>query len=309
MGIFIGFIIFLAIIGVGAYFGLKFFLNKTYNSAEDISGEDDITETHQFIPFKNIDDSMIDMGDGQFRAIIECNSINYNLRTAAEKEIIEASYQRFLAGLKEPVTFYIQTRNINNAQVIENLKSNIEKSLQMYPNLENYANVYLEDMKNLSQIIGNNKTKHKYIIVSFNDVEMLSGLTEAEQYDAVAKELYQRCANILDSLSNVGIHGKILNTYELFELIYTCSHKDGNADIQNLLDGGFLTTIVSGNDRIESMLPTAQLDWILNETEMKLKAQLLDNVNVADQTKVKVSKAIEKIEQLRDEVAGYYKNH
>lgn len=308
MKIFIVFIIFILIIGIGAYFGLKFFLNKTLNNEEDISTEDNISETHQFIPFKNIADSMIDMGDGQYRAIIECNSINYGLRTAAEQEVIEASYQRFLSGLNEPVTFFIQTRNIDNTKVIENLRKDMEKSLKMYPNLENYANIYLQNMENLSQIIGNNKTKHKYIIISFNDTEMLQGLSEAEAYDTVAKELYQRCQIILDSLSNVGIYGHILTTYELFELIYSCYHKDGNADIDNLIDGGFLASIVSGDDRVEGMLPIAKLDWILNETEQKLKSQLIDDINVSQDAKQRAVMAIEEIDRIRTDLAGYYKN-
>lgn len=307
MKIFIIFIIFIAVIGLVAYFGLKYFLNKALNTQEDISTEDNISETHQFIPFKNIDDSMIDMGDGQYRAIIECNSINFGLRTEAEQEVIEASYQRFLSSLREPVTFFIQTRNIDNTKVIENLRKNMEKSLKLYPNLENYAQIYLQNMNNLSSIIGNNKTKHKYIIVSFNDTEMLTGLSEAEAYDTVAKELYQRCQIILDSLSNVGIFGHILTTMEIFELIYSCYHKDGNADISNLVNGGFLSSIVSGSDKVDGMLPIAQLDWILHETEMKLKTQILDNVNVSDEVKRRATKAIEEVDNIRNDLAGYYK--
>lgn len=307
MAIILIFFVFMGVIGFGAYFGLKYFLNKTLSVQEDISSEDGISETHQLIPFKNIDDSMIDMGDGQFRAIIECNSINYGLRTSAEQEVIEASYQRFLASLREPVTFYIQTRNIDNTKVIESLEKSMEKSLRMYPNLENYANIYLQDMQNLSTIIGNNKTKHKYIVVSFNDTEMLTGLSEAEQYDTVAKELYQRCKIIIDSLSNVGIYGHILNTLEIFELIYACYHKDGSADIENLLNGGFLASIVSGTDRVEEMLPSAQLDWILHETEMKLKTQLLDNVHVSEQVKQRAERALKQVDKIRNDLAGYYK--
>lgn len=307
MKIIIVFFIFMAVIGIGVYFGLKFILNKTLAHDEDISGNDNITETHQFIPFKNIADSMIDMGDGQFRAILECTSINYGLRTPEEQEIIEASYQRFLASLREPVTFFIQTRNIDNTKVIENLKTNMEKSLKMFPNLETYAQTHLRDMMNLSNIVGNNKTKHKYIVVSFNDTDILTGLSEGEQYDTVARELYQRCQIIKDSLSNVGINCHILNTSELFELIYTCYHKDGSADVQNLLDGGFLASIVSGDDKVDGMLPTAQLDWILHETEMKLQTQILENVTASDSTKASANQAIKELEKMRTELAGYYK--
>lgn len=306
--VFILFIVFLLIVGVGAYFLIKLVLNKNFNVVEDTSTIDNIEETHQFLPFKNVADSMIDLGDFQFRAIIECNSINFNLRTDSEQDMIEASYQTFLSGLKEPVTFYIQTREIDNSKVIESLRAKMEQSIKIFPNLETYAQIHLNDMMQLSQTMGNNKQKHKYIIVSYNNAALLDNLTDNEKYDLAAKELYSQCQIIIDSLANCGLRAKVSSTLDLYELIYTAYHKDGMADVENLLTGEFLASIVSGPETLHEMSAPGQLDWILHETEMKLQTKLSENALVSDYYKARANEAIAQIEKIRDELAGYYKD-
>ena len=80
--------IFLGVLGVGAFFAFKM-IKKTDpgNSDESIDIRSDTTQS--FLPFKEIKDNVIDLGNHQYRTIIECSSTNYNLKTGREQEVID----------------------------------------------------------------------------------------------------------------------------------------------------------------------------------------------------------------------------
>ena len=59
--------------------------------------------TQNTLLFSEMRENMIIMSDGSFRAVVECQSINFDLMSAREREGVEFSYQNFLNSLYFPV--------------------------------------------------------------------------------------------------------------------------------------------------------------------------------------------------------------
>ena len=252
-------------------------LQKTDPNKVDTSISDDITTAQDFLPFDDIKDNVIDLGGHNYRAIIECSSTNYNLKTDKEKDIIEASFQRFLNSLTFPITLFIQTRIMDNTKILNQLEEDIKTVIVQYPNIEEYANNYYQEMSNLQYYMQNNKQKKKYIIVPYNEAINMTNLTDEEKYEYSLGEIRERALIVADGLVSVGVKTNILNTSELIELIYSSYHKDNYSNYENIVSGEQLTLIVTGEKNPEQMMSNDErIDWILHEAQERIKNEIID---------------------------------
>lgn len=282
-------------------------LAKTDPTKMDTSVQENITTAQEFLPFEDIKDGMIVLGGHKYRAVIECSSTNYNLKTDREKEMIEIAFQRFVNSFTFPVTFYIQTKVIDNTHMLEILRDEIQQSLDAFPHLEQYGNLYFNEMAGLNSYIGNNKQKKKYMIVSFDEAINLGDLNDSEKYEFASKELYNRANILVDGLGSVGVKAKVLDTRELAELIFSTYHKDNYTHVENVVNGEFLTLLTEGeNNHMESMTEDQRLDWILYEAQMRIEMELR-NAQVPDFMKDNFDQCIRQLDVLRDKTSGYYK--
>lgn len=299
-------IVFVGVIG-GMIFAVMRVLAKTDPKKMDTSTVDSITTAQEFLPFEDIKDGMIVLGGHKYRAVVEASSTNYNLKTDKEKELIEMSFQRFLNSLTFPVTFYVQTKVMDNSKMMNILHEEMKASIAEFPHLEEYASIYYNEMTNLNGHIGNNKQKKKYVIVPYEEAINLQNLSEEEKYEESYKELMTRSSIIVDGLSAVGVRAKVLDTKEIFELIYSTYYKDNYTQVENIVNGEFLSLLVqSESNKLANLNPDQQIDWILYDAQMRLQTELLGE-SVPDFIKANVEIAISEINKLRDEVSGYYK--
>lgn len=292
----------------GAMVGLACWqIKKTNPNNIGTSNKNNIDTAQDFLPFEDIKDSIIHLGMHQYRAIIKCNSINYNLKTEREQDIIELSYQRFLNSLSHPISMFVQTRTMDNTNMMKNLKEDILKSIEDFPVLGEYGNVFYESMDDIYNEIGNNKEKNKYIIVPFNDAIALTNSSEQEKYEYAIKEIQSRCQIIIDGLQGIGIHSRVLNTKEVADLIYSSYHKDNASQIDNIINGEFMSMMVEGEDKLGEVTDVGRLDWILYEAQLRLETELANEKSASSEVKKKAIDAINELNNLRNAVAGYYK--
>lgn len=204
-----------------------------------------VRTAQEFLPFDKIEDNIIDLGGFRYRKIIECSSINYQLKTDMEKEMIEASFSRFLNSFQFPITIFIQTREMNLTNYLENLKDSINETVEEFPLLKTYAEQFYLDMITLPEKTGNSKQKKKYIIVGYDDAAYLETLNAEEKREEAINELNLRVSSLIDNLSGLGIKASELSTAGLLELIYSTYHKDDYSNFENLLNGEY-TTLITG---------------------------------------------------------------
>lgn len=264
-------------------------------------------ETAQdFLPFQEIKDGMVSLGANRYRAYLEVSSINYQLRTKSEREMIERSFHRFLTSLVFPTTIYNQTRTIDLSGMLDSMKDEIRDVVEQFPQLEGYGWRYHKEMSSLTEHIGNNKQKKKFIIVPFDEANELEGLTEAEKYDYALKEMHTRLTLLSDGLSGMGLEATILTTREVAELVYATYHKENHTYVENIVSGEALTIMVEGSkDFVDDDLAEARLDWILYETQNRIINELnrpdLDELMMKD-----IEDTLAMITQMRENVGGFY---
>lgn len=185
-----------------------------------------------------IRDGMVVMKDGSMRAVVMCQSINFDLMNPQEREGVEFAYQGFLNSLYFPVQVFIRSQHIDLDDYLEKLngirqnQDNILLGLLM----EDYINYvrYLVEAANIMD-------KQFYIVIPFYPtLATKEGVTTgAQKFSEIFKpkdegvvtinetdfrkykqELTQRVRVVSNGLNQMGVKSIPLNTQELIELYY-----------------------------------------------------------------------------------------
>jgi len=292
------FLLLLIVVGMAV---LVFFIIKKLDPVQGDKSEASSSGIAQdFLPFDDIQNGIIILPNYCYRAILECTSLNYDLKTEGERDQIEMSFQRFINSLSFPTSIFLQTKEIDNSSRIDSLKKEVEQTLVEFPGISTYAEQYIRDMQTLNTRIGNNQQKKRYIIITYDEASQLGQLSDGEKAAYAAKELQTRCNAISQGLDAVGVRTQRLGTPELIELIYSCYNRDNFSYAGAISSGDAFSLFVDGaEDKFENLPKVGLLDLILGESINQIRQSGIDAGRNGQAV-------LEQLEALRRKYAGYF---
>ena len=281
-----------------------------------------------FMEFDTVVDNMISQKDGmRYIMVVECQGINYDLMSVAEKNGVEEGFVQFLNTLRHPIQIYIQTRAINLESSLQVYKEKLREVEEKYQNMSvkfeqmknsgNYSeeqlekayfeltkqsNLYeygvsvIQDTEKMS-LNKNILSKNYYIVVPYLALEAGNDKLDKQEIKGIAfSELYTRCQSIISSLFPCGVRGKILRSNELVELLYMAYNRDEaeTFGLDKALKAGFNELYSTAPDVYEKKM--RELDKIIEEKAMQ-KAR--EKVNEA---KSEIQKQVEEKENNMDDI-------
>jgi len=214
------------------------------------------------------------MNDGTFRAVIMCQSINFDLMSPEEQEAIEYSYQGFLNSLYFDIQVFVRSQHVDlrpYLQKMDKIRSQHDNMLLALL-MEDYIQ-FMDAVSHQANIMD----KKFYIIIDFHTtmstqkaVESSKGflstiMGKKEQHvvvneaDLVAAktELKNRIQTVMSGLQQCQVNSAPLNTEELIELYYDAYNPD-TATRQRMRNFDELTSVVVTKG--EGRAPQANLD-------------------------------------------------
>ncbi len=280
-----------------------------------------------FMEFDKIEDNMIVQKDGKrYLMVVNCQGINFDLMSAVEKNSVEQGFLQYLNTLRGPIQIYIQTRTVNLTnsintykEKVNSLKNNLnQKEFEYNQKVRSgkFDNRQLDaqrfevikarnlyeygvDIVNNTQRMSLNRnilTKQYYIVLSYFPEEANNSIYSKEEISGIAfSELYTRAQSTISLLSVCGINGKILDSNELAELLYTAYNRD-EAEVYDLNKA-----ISSGYD---SLYTTSQdvLEKKMEELDKQIER---DAINMANEAVAEVRQEREVERQLREKQKEY----
>lgn len=237
-----------------------------------------IGDTKSFIPIEDKDgiiNGILNLGYHNYRAIIECSSLNYFLMSEQGTDLVELSFQRFLNSLTFPISIYTQTREFDTGEMLAKLHKNIEESEKRFPGASAYMREYEASMEALTEYMNNEKIKKKYIIVHFNGGELngLSALNGQEIREYALNELENRCQIVINGMAGMGITAKVLDTAGTMECIYAYVHRTVSSIAREIADGT-LDALAINSENPVIYGKTEIMTAILNEAQMRIDTQI-----------------------------------
>lgn len=189
-------------------------------------------------------EGMLIMNDGSFRAVVSCESINFDLMSGREREGVEYSYQAFLNSLYFPIQIFVRSERVDIGPYLEKLvglrRSQDNMLLGML--MEDYIG-FIDALSRETNIMD----KHFYVVVPYFTTGDMNALAAAgksiftafskqpEQqrvkidqaaYTKAKDELSNRINAVMSGLFQMGVKAKQLNTNELGALYYNTYNPD-----------------------------------------------------------------------------------
>lgn len=189
--------------------------------------------------------------------VVECQGINYDLMSEMEKTGVEEGFIQFLNTLRHPIQIYVQTRTVNLAESIQRYKTSVEqvemelnKKQIEYNQMKQSGNAtqeqldkeffeltkkrnlyeYGKDIIKNTEMMSLNKnvlTKKYYIVIPyFSEESMKEEYSKDEVQNMAFSELYTKAQSIIRTLFACSVSGKILNSYQLVELLYNSYNRE-----------------------------------------------------------------------------------
>lgn len=285
---------------------------------------------YDFMDFDEISDNMIIRKNRtQYIMVVRCKGVNYDLMSEEEKVSVESGFVQFLNTLRFPIQLYIQTTSLNLRDIIEEYKNRIkiiqkdikkiDEQIINTKNNEEKIDKLLFEKRRLNNVleygidisdyiarmsVNRNILQQKtYLVISYfkGENEISENLSKEEIDNLCFSELYTRTQTAIRALGASGVIGKILNSEELSELLYSAYNRDESEIMQlsKALDAEYDALYSTSKDVLKKK------EEILNDSIDRDAVELAANsINIASQ---KINKE-EEIEKRALKIVDEYKN-
>jgi type IV secretory pathway VirB4 component len=199
--------------------------------------------TQNTLQIAEIRDGIVIMHDGSFRAVIACQSINFDLMSPEERDAVEFSYQGFLNSLYFPVQIFVRSQKVDMRPYIEKLdkiKSEHDNML-----LALLMEDYIEFMTDISMQTNIMDKKFFIVIPFFKSADAQAAVQASKSFfssifgskeervtineqdlESGKTELRNRIQAVMAGLQQCGVNSVPLDTQELIELYYDAYNPD-----------------------------------------------------------------------------------
>jgi len=271
-----------------------------------------------FMQFDKVEDNMIVQDNGQrYLMVVECEGVNYDLMSGVEKTAVEAGFVQFLNSLRYTIQIYTQTRTVNIEDSILNYRARvdeinkeletktrnhkallqggmatekqIEASSLEIKRLQNMYDYGVDVINNIEKTSQNKNVlrKHYYIIVPYYASEIDNDLLdEEEKRNMIFAELYTRAQSIIRTLYACNMKCKILNSYEIADLLYMAYNRDEaeTYGIDRALRAGYTELYSTAPDIVDKKMK--ELDKKIEEDGLKLAVETVEKVKSAKEKRL-----------------------
>lgn len=188
------------------------------------------------IAIKEVKDGILMLPNNEYRLILETSSVNFELKSEAEQDVLIDSFQNFLNSLPCQLQIHIRTREVDIDSYLEQIAETKTSESQ---------DVYLDQIDNYSQFIKNLVSGSK--ILSRRFYIIIPHKAEGRQSDiGVIKEQLNLTKNIvIRNLERLGMKARQLDSLEVLDLFYSF-YNPTQAKTQEL-QGHTIEAMLKGN--------------------------------------------------------------
>lgn len=164
------------------------------------------------IQIKEVKDGIMVLPNNEYRVVIETSSINFELKSEEEQDVIIDSFQNFLNSLPCKLQILVRVREVDIDRYLEQISK--AKDLEKETVYKNQTDYYCEFIKNL---VSGNKilSRRFYVIVPYKHID------GSKDFHLIKEQIRFSRDIVLKGLEKLGMKAKPLDSLELLNLFYT----------------------------------------------------------------------------------------
>ncbi len=164
------------------------------------------------IQIKEVKDGILILPNNKYRMIVETSSVNFELKSDKEQDVLLDNFQNFLNSLACPIQILIRVREVDVAGYLEQIakKKENEKEAVYREQIENYS-------KFIRQVVSGNKilTRRFYIIVPYEHT------SRTKDFSVIKEQMYLQRDLVLRGLEKLGMKARSLDNLEVLNHFYS----------------------------------------------------------------------------------------
>ncbi len=164
------------------------------------------------INIKEVKDGILILPRNKYRTVLETSSVNFELKSSEEQDVIIDSFQNFLNSLTSPIQILIRVRELDIDSYLEQIKMMQGRETET---------VYKQQAKNYSEFIeklveGNKILSRRFfIVIAFEPSE------NKADFDFIKKQLLINQDIVVKGLEKLGMKATQLDSLEVLNLFYS----------------------------------------------------------------------------------------
>lgn len=154
-------------------------------------------------------DSILILPRNEYRAVLEVSSLNFELKSEDEQDVLIDTYESFLNSLPCQVQILVRIRELDMSKYITDLTSRLKDETE---------DVYKQQLQNYSEFVGelvaDNRilSRRFYVVLPFN--------AKNNDFPAAKEQLAINADIVSKGLMRMGMHSRRLSELELLDLFY-----------------------------------------------------------------------------------------
>lgn len=163
------------------------------------------------IQIKEVVDDILVLPDHDYRLVIETSSVNFELKSEEEQDVIIDSFQNFLNSLPCPIQILVRVREVDIDKYLEDVEKLEEKE-----EVTTYKKQLKSYQKFVKKLVSGNKilSRRFYIVIPYKHQERKQDMTVIKEHLNLQKDI------ILKGLERMQMKGRMLTGLEVLNLFY-----------------------------------------------------------------------------------------
>lgn len=181
--------------------------------------------TRSQIGVKEVRDNILILPNHKYRSILATSSLNFELQSEEEQDVIVEAFQSFLNSLTTPIQILIRVRELDIDKYLEDFEEKLKNETD---------DIYKRQLKNYSDFIeklvsGNKILSRKFYLIIPHDNR------EKVDFHTVKEQLMLEQEIIIKGLEKIGMTARQLSSIEILDLFYSF-YRPEQAKIQPLME-------------------------------------------------------------------------
>ncbi|MCL5675553.1 MAG: conjugal transfer protein TraC [Patescibacteria group bacterium] len=164
------------------------------------------------IRIKEVKDDVLVLPNNEYRVLVETSSINFELKSEEEQDVLIDSFQNFLNSLPCELQILIRIREVDIDRYLEQIsQTKNQEKIQIYKNqITNYCQF-------IRNVVSGNKilSRRFYVIIPYRHSE------KNQDFYLIKEQLNLRKDIVQKGLEKLGMKARLLNSLEILDLFYS----------------------------------------------------------------------------------------
>ncbi|MDD3002882.1 MAG: TraC family protein [Candidatus Pacebacteria bacterium] len=177
-------------------------MNKSKNKAS----------SRQQIQIKEVKDDILILPNEKYRVILESSSINFELKSEEEQDVLIDSFQNFLNSLPCQLQILIRVREVDIDHYLQeiSLSKKTEKEKAYKNQIDNYCDF-------ISNLVAGNKilSRKFYIVIPYCHTD------KNKDFGLVKEQLRLLTDIVIRAFAKMGMKARPINSLEILDLFYS----------------------------------------------------------------------------------------